>query len=500
MHMRTERDRKRNNISDPGQLYLAHVVESEYRPSTTRGARLRRGPRSDTDLQRRAQSPFYDSIIRETLCVRPINKFRNNHHSIEDDWLLSSNRPLHPVYYYASTAPRMSSTQSVIVVGAGPVGLLVGLRLAKANIRTIILEALPVVENSPRAAVYHPVAVQELDRAGILQDCRKIGMASGQLTWRHISGEPIFEMGREVSTDELYENLILGQHELAGVILDHFKRCEAGEVLFQHRVVGIEQEEDGDVVTATVETPEGVKKFTASYLIGADGGRSAVRQFCNVTFDGFTWPQQIVATNVVYPFDKYGYSTGNNICHKDHYAVIAKISKSGLWRVSYGEVGGLSTEELRERLPMKYDALMPGPRPLEYDLKMFSPYKIHQRCANTFRIGRVLLAGDAAHLCNPFGGLGLTGGLLDAGALGDTLIARINNNYPDSILDKYSQVRRDIFLKLVDPTSQANLRRLFDSDPDTLRETDPFFKSLLDADGKQKEKSRGLGMLRVEIV
>lgn len=137
-------------------------------------------------------------------------------------------------------------------------------------------------------------------------------MASSQLTWQKISGEPIFEIGREVSTDEPYENLILGQYELAEVILDHSKRCEAGEVLFQHRVVGIEQE-GGDVVTATVETPEGVKKFTASYLIGADGGRSSVRQFCNVTFDGFTWPQQIVATNVVYPFDKYGYSTGNNI-------------------------------------------------------------------------------------------------------------------------------------------------------------------------------------------
>ncbi|KAL2221986.1 hypothetical protein M432DRAFT_204102 [Thermoascus aurantiacus ATCC 26904] len=395
----------------------------------------------------------------------------------------------------------MSTTQSVIVVGAGPVGLLVGLRLAKAGIRTTILEALPAIEDSPRAAVYHPVAVQELDRAGVLHDCRKIGMSSTKLTWRKISGEAIFEIDRAVSAEEPYENLILGQHELAGVILDHFRRCgEGAEILFRHRVVGIEQGEGSDVVTATVDTPQGVKEFTASYLFGADGGRSSVRQICNVSFDGFTWPQQIVATNVVYPFDEYGYSTGNNICHKDHYAVIAKISRSGLWQGSYGELGGLSTEEVRERLPMKYDVLFPGPRPLEYDLKTFSPYRIHQRCASTFRIGRVLLAGDAAHLCNPFGGLGLTGGLLDAGALADALIARINDNYPDSILDKYAQVRRDVFLNIVDPISQANLRRLFESDPDTLRETDPFFKSLLEADGKQKEKARGLQMLRVEIV
>ena len=72
--------------------------------------------------------------------------------------------------------------------------------------------------------------------------------------------------------------------------------------------------------------------------------------------------------------------------------------------MSYGEKTGLSNEDLRERLSMKYEAIFPGPRPLQYDLKMFSPYRLHQKCASTFRVGRVLLAGDAAHICNPFGG------------------------------------------------------------------------------------------------
>lgn len=84
--------------------------------------------------------------------------------------------------------------------------------------------------------------------------------------------------------------------------------------------------------------------------------------------------------------------------------MIAKLNNQDLWRVSYGELGHLDTEQCRERLPMKYEAIFPGPRPLQYDLKMFSPYRIHQRCCSTFRVGRVLLAGDAAHLCNPFGG------------------------------------------------------------------------------------------------
>ncbi|KAF2465089.1 putative monooxygenase, partial [Lindgomyces ingoldianus] len=384
-------------------------------------------------------------------------------------------------------------------VGAGPVGLLTGLRCAKVGIPTTVLEILPEIEMSPRAAVYHPVAVQELDRAGVLEDCRKIGTSSTKLAFRKLNGEVIVEMERVPTNEEPYENLILGQHELAEVILKHFQDCAAAKVLFQHHVVAIDQGENGVIVEA--ETPNGLKKLSASYVVGADGARSVVRQLAGVTFDGFTWPQQIVATNVVYPFDKYGYSTGNQIVtrHPDHFCVVAKLNTSGLWRVSYGEKTGLSDEELRARLPMKYEAIFPGPRPLEYDLKMFSPYRLHQKCASSFHIGRILLAGDAAHLCNPFGGLGLTGGLLDAGALGDALIAVIKDGMSESILEKYDEIRRSVFKNVIDPTSQANLRRLCESDAETVRETDPFFRNILGADKVEKEKIRGLGQLRVSL-
>lgn len=87
-----------------------------------------------------------------------------------------------------------------------------------------------------------------------------------------------------------------------------------------------------------------------------------------------------------------------------YFAVVAKLNDQGLYRVSYGEEPDLSLEEIKARQPMKYEAILPGPRPLKYDLKMLSPYRIHQRCSSRFRIGRIFLAGDAAHLCNPFGG------------------------------------------------------------------------------------------------
>lgn len=82
--------------------------------------------------------------------------------------------------------------------------------------------------------------------------------------------------------------------------------------------------------------------------------------------------------------------------------MIAKITTDGLYRVTYGELAGLSWEEIKERQPEIFAKILPGhPKPNEYKLVSMAPYKMHQRCAPSFRVGRVLLAADAAHLCNP---------------------------------------------------------------------------------------------------
>lgn len=80
----------------------------------------------------------------------------------------------------------------------------------------------------------------------------------------------------------------------------------------------------------------------------------------------------------------------------------AKITKDGMWRVTYGDTPGLTNEEYLARQPMRYEQILPGkPKPGDYKLKNASPYKLHQRCVTSMRVGRVLLAADAAHLCNP---------------------------------------------------------------------------------------------------
>lgn len=101
-------------------------------------------------------------------------------------------------------------------------------------------------------------------------------------------------------------------------------------------------------------------------------------------------------------FDKLGFSDVQWIVHPDNWYVIARLDREGLWRIVYGEPSGLSPEEIKNRLPERFRNTLPGhPEPDEYRLANVTPYTIHQRCAEKMRVGRILLAGDAAHLNNP---------------------------------------------------------------------------------------------------
>lgn len=156
----------------------------------------------------------------------------------------------------------------------------------------------------------------------------------------------------------------------------------------------------------------------------------------------------------------------------------AKLTEDGLYRVTYGEAPGLTWEQMQERQPWKFELMLPGhPKPDEYNLISMSPYKMHQRCAPKFRVGRILLAADAAHLCNPWGGMGITGGFVDVGGLYDCLAGIWDGKADESILDLYSEKRIDKWKNVIDPISQSNFRRVSDSDPDTLLERDPVMQA-----------------------
>lgn len=186
-----------------------------------------------------------------------------------------------------------------------------------------------------------------------------------------------------------------------------------------------------------------------------------------------------------------GWEGGNYMIDNVHWGLIARRGHGGLWRVTYGDpVVGLTDEEYLARRPWHFKNILPGnPDPDQYRIEQTNLYHIHNRCAKSFKVGRILLAADAAHVNNPMGGYGCMAACLDVGGLADCLIGYYNGWAGEEILETYAEVRRNIFLKYIDARSIKNLNRVSKTDPWTVIDTDPFFQIIKELN-KDKEALR----------
>jgi 3-(3-hydroxy-phenyl)propionate hydroxylase len=187
-----------------------------------------------------------------------------------------------------------------------------------------------------------------------------------------------------------------------------------------------------------------------------------VRKLLGLQFEGTTWPNRFVATNVYFDFASLGYGPANFVCDPVYSGVVAVLDREGLWRLTYQEDGSLPVETFMERLPERYAHFIPAGK--KYEVKAAQPYLLHQRCAERLRVGRVLLAGDAAHATNPCGGLGLTTGLWTGMIMTDLLSAVIAGDEDPAILDRYSDERRRVFWEVTSPGASENKRMLEEKD------------------------------------
>src|SRR6185436_7606755 len=258
------------------------------------------------------------------------------------------------------------------------------------------------------------------------------------------------------------------QFKTAKLLLERLRGLSSVEVHFSHEVIDVSQ--NADTISVDVRGPDGAETHSGAYLIGADGGRSTVRKQCGIPFEGFTWPERFIVFTTPYDFEKNrGYCPRSYFADPGSWCNCFKVSADGppgLWRTvfptdaSHPEAD-LTSDTAVQALMQKF---FPSPEP--YEVVHRNLYVTHQRVAATFRMGRVLLAGDAAHVNNPIGGMGLNGGIQDAANLCEKLARVLFDGAPEQLLDLYDLQRRTVAIEFVQEQSIANKKRLEASDPE----------------------------------
>ncbi|KAL1863856.1 hypothetical protein Daus18300_008005 [Diaporthe australafricana] len=276
------------------------------------------------------------------------------------------------------------------------------------------------------------------------------------------------------------------------ILMEAVEAQPTAQVEFGCRVVDVGQDLESDSAWVDVVKDgeeDKPSRIEASYVVGCDGASSSVRaSLFGRSFPGYTWDTWLVAVNVRFRDVKAyhaAFSDVNFLIHPTNWCMVAKVGGPGnLFRVTYGEPGSMSKEACAapERTLERLQAILPGhlSDPAQVEVVSSSPYRVHQRCAPSFRVGRVLLAADAAHLCNPMGGMGLTNGMVDVGGLADCLIGIHRGVAGDDILDKYDTIRRGIFQDVVDGITATNLRRIMQDSSEALG-ADPFLRACREA-------------------
>lgn len=358
----------------------------------------------------------------------------------------------------------MALEETVTIVGAGPAGLIAALGLAKSGVEVNVLERGTSIVASPRAIAYHWSCLEGLSELGLLDEALQVGFSKQDYCFiEFATGERV-----EYSLDVLEGrtkfpfNLHLGQDLLAEIVLRKLAAYPNVTVHWGVNVTDIKQDAEGVSVEAV--GPSGNLEFRSGWLVGADGAGSTVRTKLGLEFEGITWPKRFVAANIYLDFAKYGFARSTFLIDSTYGAIIAKLDRNDLWRCTYSEDLDLPEESIPERMKKFLEVIVPEAK--DYKLDAYSPYRMHQRAATKFRVGRVLLAGDAAHATNPCGGYGLVGGLFDVYALYKALAAVVQGRAGDEVLDKYAEDRRRVFLEVVSPAATENKRMIFDtSDP-----------------------------------
>ena len=353
----------------------------------------------------------------------------------------------------------------VIVVGAGPVGLTAALALARRNIPVVLLAAETGLVQELRGSTFHPPTLDLLDEFAVVPRMIEVGLKAPTWQFRDRETGPVatFDLSLLAADTAHPYRVQCEQWKLMQFLEKALRDIPGVEIHFGHSVVAVSQ---GDgIVKVTAKTPSGETEISGRYLIAADGAHSAVRQSLGIEFEGFTYAELFLIASTDFPFERALRDIAYVNYIADPYEWLVLLRVPGLWRVL------VPAPENSDRAALLSDESLQGvlqrvvPRDEPYAIAHRSIYHVHQKVAKNFRHGRVLLAGDAAHINNPLGGMGMNGGIQDAFNLADKLVNIWAGADDGALLDRYDRQRRTVAVEAVQQQTHRNQQVISERDP-----------------------------------
>ncbi len=352
----------------------------------------------------------------------------------------------------------------VVVVGAGPVGLTAALALARRNIPVTLLTAEKEPVKELRGSTFHPPTLDLLDEFGVVNRMIETGLQAPTWQFRDRETGPVatFDLSLLAGDTNHPYRVQCEQWKLMRFLEEELRKVPGADIRFGHEAIKVEQDDNSATVLANTDTREQV--VTGRYVVAADGAHSTVRQSLAIEFEGFTYPESFLIASTDFPFENRltGIAYVNYIADPFEWLVLLRVP--GLWRVLVPAPENadrgylLSDESLQGVLQRVVQRAEP------YAIAHRSLYHVHQRVAKDFRSGRVFLAGDAAHINNPLGGMGMNGGIQDAFNLVEKL-AEVWAGADDRTLDRYTRQRRTVAIEAVQQQTHRNQQIISERDP-----------------------------------
>ncbi len=331
------------------------------------------------------------------------------------------------------------ASTDVLVVGAGPTGLTLAAALVARHVRVTVVDRLSAGANTSRAAVVHARTLEALESLGVSERLATLGIHARRFTIRDRDRVLIPIDFDRLPTRYPY-TLMVSQAETERVLLQRLVEL-GGEVIRPHTVVDLEQDARG--VIATLDDGTTVR---ARYLVGADGMHSFVRKWSGISFAGGSYEESFVLADV--RLDSHLPADEVILYFSSAGMVVVAPLPEGVHRI-VAAVDDAPEQPSAAYVQSLLDARGPlHERAVVREIVWGSRFRLHHRVADVYRAGRVLLAGDAAHVHSPAGGQGMNAGILDALNLADALTAALTQGQ-DAALDAYGVRRRPVAQQIV---------------------------------------------------